>query len=476
MIDRQEIIDIATASKLIPHVVEKDYVLGWLLWGIYQHDELADSWVFKGGTCLKKCFFETYRFSEDLDFTLREHDHINEDFLHKALGEVCDLIYEESGIEFPPGLRRFEIYRNPRGGTSCQGRIAYKGPVSPTGKNAPRVKLDLTTDEVIVLPPATPIIYHPYSDVPNEGIKVVSYSYEEAFGEKVRALGERTRPRDLYDVINLFRNDEQRPANSVLRDILSQKCEFKGIAVPTIEDMQSHRDDLVGSWAQMLEHQLPALPPLQSFWDALPEFFAWLRGEHEPEVLAAYGGAPTEEVIRTRTGFIGGLGSAQSAIDIIRFAASNRLCVQLEYKNSMRLIEPYSLRRTSEGNIILHAHNIDRNEHRKYRIDRIEGASVTDRSFVPRHQIELTATGPVAVPQNILQTRSQPRQTSGYAFGSRRPIQSTGQRTGPTYIYECGICGKTFRRKKQTSLLNPHKGQNGFPCPGRTAIYKDIRY
>jgi len=30
------------------------------------------SWAFKGGTCLKKCYFETYRFSEDLDFTLTE--------------------------------------------------------------------------------------------------------------------------------------------------------------------------------------------------------------------------------------------------------------------------------------------------------------------------------------------------------------------------------------------------------------------
>jgi predicted nucleotidyltransferase component of viral defense system len=64
--------DIATASELNPHVVEKDYVLGWILWGIYGKESLSNNWVFKGGTCLKKCFFETYRFSEDLDFTLRD--------------------------------------------------------------------------------------------------------------------------------------------------------------------------------------------------------------------------------------------------------------------------------------------------------------------------------------------------------------------------------------------------------------------
>lgn len=55
---------------LTEEIVEKDYVLGWLLWGVGSHPALADHWIFKGGTCLKKCFVETYRFSEDLDFTV----------------------------------------------------------------------------------------------------------------------------------------------------------------------------------------------------------------------------------------------------------------------------------------------------------------------------------------------------------------------------------------------------------------------
>ena len=38
-------------------VVEKDYVLGWVLWGIGANPVLGDSWVFKGGTSLKKCYF-----------------------------------------------------------------------------------------------------------------------------------------------------------------------------------------------------------------------------------------------------------------------------------------------------------------------------------------------------------------------------------------------------------------------------------
>ena len=69
MIDKREILEAASSYSLQPSIVEKDYVLGWILAGIYAHEELAESWIFKGGTCLKKCYFETYRFSEDLDFT-----------------------------------------------------------------------------------------------------------------------------------------------------------------------------------------------------------------------------------------------------------------------------------------------------------------------------------------------------------------------------------------------------------------------
>ena len=54
MIDRLEILETATRMSLGPQVVEKDYVLGWVLAGIYAHEELASTWVFKGGTCLKK--------------------------------------------------------------------------------------------------------------------------------------------------------------------------------------------------------------------------------------------------------------------------------------------------------------------------------------------------------------------------------------------------------------------------------------
>ena len=69
MIEKLEVIQKANALKLRHSTLEKDYVLGWILMGIAKNPKTRNSWIFKGGTCLKKCFFDEYRFSEDLDFT-----------------------------------------------------------------------------------------------------------------------------------------------------------------------------------------------------------------------------------------------------------------------------------------------------------------------------------------------------------------------------------------------------------------------
>ena len=147
MIDAREIQDFAGQLSLRPEVIEKDYVLGWLLAGIDHHPELAASWVFKGGTCLKKVYFETYRFSEDLDFTLTAADHLDESFLVASLSAISEWIYDQCGIEIPADQLRFNVYENKRGGLSAEGRVYYRGP-SMRRRSLSRVKLDLTVDEI----------------------------------------------------------------------------------------------------------------------------------------------------------------------------------------------------------------------------------------------------------------------------------------------------------------------------------------
>ena len=54
--------DFARELGLDPNIVEKDYVLGWLLAGIANHPLLQSEWIFKGGTCLKKCYFQVHKY------------------------------------------------------------------------------------------------------------------------------------------------------------------------------------------------------------------------------------------------------------------------------------------------------------------------------------------------------------------------------------------------------------------------------
>ena len=62
VITRADIVQRVAEWQMTEEVVEKDYVLGWLLWGIGADPVLGNRWVFKGGTCLKKCYIETHRF------------------------------------------------------------------------------------------------------------------------------------------------------------------------------------------------------------------------------------------------------------------------------------------------------------------------------------------------------------------------------------------------------------------------------
>ncbi len=476
MIERREILETATRMSLTPHVVEKDYVLGWMLAGISAHPSLRDSWLFKGGTCLKKCFFETYRFSEDLDFTLSDAAHLDAAFLTQTFNEIGEWIYERTGIEIPANLQTFDIYTNPRGSVSCQGKISYRGPVAT--RDLPRIKLDLTADERVVLAPVRVAVFHPYTDAPAEGIDVLAYAYEELFGEKVRALAERTRPRDLYDVVNLFRNHEARPHSAVMLDVLRQKCEFKGIDVPVLADLEPHRDELSNLWENMLAHQLPALPPYESFWEVLPAFFDWLHSNVEPVIPAAFAIGAGDVVLRQRDLRLPVSGQAQSMMEIIRFAAGNRLLVDLDYQGSTRRIEPYSLRRTQSGDIILHAHSVDRNEHRSYRVDRIQGARVTNTSFTPRHQVELSPQGPVLTPPTTARPQvSAPRQPAARARSTApRSAPKRAKAFGkPVHIYQCPLCDKKFRRDSFDSQLNPHKNQWGGQCSGRTGFFVETK-
>jgi len=381
----------ASEWGLTEEVVEKDYVLGWLLWGIGSHSRLRDHWIFKGGTCLKKCFVETYRFSEDLDFTVVEGGPLQPDALLPVLTEMLDGIEQASGLTL---LSRPPVVRMRPGGRSAEGRVYYRGPRGAPGEA--RVKLDLTYDELVVEDTERRTISHAYDDgLPGDG-SVRSYAFVEVFAEKLRALGQRSRPRDLYDVVNLYRRADLRDERALVRTVLERKCEYKGVAVPTLEAITAadKAADLRADWAAMLEHQLPTLPPIDEFVDTLELLFAWLEGAEAPVLEPVPAGReqlePEWVAPPTITRWPGG-----APLEQIRFAGANHLLVELRYQGSTRLIEPYALRRSRAGKLLIYAIKVQTGEVRAYRVDRIQGVHVTNTPFAPRYAIELSVALPV---------------------------------------------------------------------------------
>jgi hypothetical protein len=145
----------------------------------------------------------------------------------------------------------------------------------------------------------------------------------------------------------------------------------------------------------MLAHQLPVLPPIDEFIETLGGVFAWLGGAEPvrlepvpalrerleldwvaPPTIARWpGGAPLEQ---------------------IRFAGANHLLVELGYQGTTRIIEPYALRRSRAGNLLVYAIKVATGGVRSYRVDRIQGVRVTNTSFVPQYAIELSVALPVS--------------------------------------------------------------------------------
>lgn len=477
MIDKSEIMEFSREFGLRPDVIEKDYMLGWMLAGIFHHIDIESNWVFKGGTCLKKCYFETYRFSEDLDFTLTELNHLDQDFLVKCFEDISEWVYDATGIEMPKELIRFDVYKNNRGGMSAQGRIGYRGPMQPRG-DLPSIKLDLTFDEILVLDPAIRDVRHPYSDCPDNGIQSKCYCFEEVFAEKIRALAERERPRDLYDVIHLYRHEELASDQTIILSTLEKKCAFKEISVPTMETFRNRpeREELEAEWENMLAHQLPALPSFEQFWVELPEVMEWLHGvvKKVKKEAISFGRVSIDKTWQPPS--MAQAWHTEVPLEKIRFAAANRLCVNLYYQNSYRLIEPYSLRRSKEGNLLLFAVRHNTNEPGSYRVDRIQSAEITNTSFVPRHTVELTPSGPISAPSLTRTSGSLSSPRFSIARPTVRRSRIKKPDFGPKHVFKCTICGKQFTRKKYNSVLNPHKDKQGYPCSGRTGIFVKTKH
>lgn len=142
-----------------------------------------------------------------------------------------------------------------------------------------KIILDITSNEVLVLKPEKRTILHGYKDFSEELMFANCYSFTEIFAEKFRALAQRLRPRDLYDIIRLYENRAMLQDKNTLTKVINEKFAFKGISVPNIDGIHNHKyfHELQSEWDNMLKHQLPNLEPMEQYMDQLPEVLVWLK-------------------------------------------------------------------------------------------------------------------------------------------------------------------------------------------------------
>jgi predicted nucleotidyltransferase component of viral defense system len=250
LIDRRELLAKARERNLNLNIVEKDYVLGWLLFGF----SLINSLVFKGGTALSKIYFpKIWRLSEDLDFTLLDDKF---SIISERVQEIFNLIEKKSGIK----LNLKSEFSNP---DYLQLKIQYHGVI---GKNW--VKIDITKNDLIEKP-ALKSVKKEYSDYKDFKIKVESV--EEIFCSKLRTVIERKKCRDYFDLWKLTKLSLDLDK---AKKILKEKLEIKGIKFTSTKQIFPNdlHETLLPYWERELGRLVYPLPDLELVLEELRNF------------------------------------------------------------------------------------------------------------------------------------------------------------------------------------------------------------
>lgn len=239
-------------------IVDLDYVLGCFLsqWSI---EPTASRLRFKGGTCLRKCYFADYRFSEDLDFTAEEQ--IDIEGVDRIVQRLIRRVGDTFGIDLaaaPPLLRKMTEEEEEG---SIEARLYYRGPLRRTG--APRgIRLHITVREHLAFPGVARPLHHPYDDRHLvQPAKVLCYDLREVLAEKVRAISGQRRhavSRDLYDLHCLLTQGGL--SLSVVDSVLPQKFAARGLGLGSIDltAFDGRKLEFERDWSQNLIHLLPS--------------------------------------------------------------------------------------------------------------------------------------------------------------------------------------------------------------------------
>lgn len=166
-----------------PSAIEQDLLLARMIVEIYNHPMLASELVFRGGTCLHQVVLANpLRYSEDLDFVRRTHT---------GIGQVFDALRDvAAGV----GLR----VRGTDVGQHPKIRLTAASEDDPN--LSLRIKVEINTHETSPADPPVTRRFSVDSSWFSGETQVRTFTDAELFSTKIRALYQRKKGRDLFDM------------------------------------------------------------------------------------------------------------------------------------------------------------------------------------------------------------------------------------------------------------------------------------
>ncbi len=254
-------------------VLERDYLLSWVLAAITEVDHLRGTLVFKGGTALRKCYFGDYRFSEDLDFTAVgpiPTGAAMESAMREACARAVKLLDPYAPVEI---VCEPHVERDPHPGGQEAFDIRARFPWHRRPQT--NVMVEVAVDERLLKPSVRRSVIHDYGE-PFE-TQVAVYSLEEIVAEKLRAILQhlralerrgwvRSRARDYYDLWRVLGAYRGRLDLSGFPSFLREKCAIRGVTFSGPDSFfpEAMLAIVERTWKQWLGPLVPELPPYTS--------------------------------------------------------------------------------------------------------------------------------------------------------------------------------------------------------------------
>ena len=249
MIAEATIKALARRQGVDPAVIDRDHALGVVLWALNPHSR-AQGWVFKGGTCLRKCHFGDYRFSEDLDFTVTGRLDVN---TAQTTIAACATAAISQGVRVELDDMRVEVMDDEYGRESIEVKVPYRGALRMG--SAQNVQFHLSSDEDLAFELVELPLIHPYDDAGALECAICAYAIEEVLAEKLRAAAGQRRhevARDIYDIANVVR----RGADTALAlSALPTKAAYKDLDLEGAERrFLGRRAEFEANWERSLAY------------------------------------------------------------------------------------------------------------------------------------------------------------------------------------------------------------------------------